>query len=134
MNHLDNYKLLQQCQSIVIVTMKTISHHEDVASSHNHINWNCIKHFIRPTCQVPFIIISLSLTIWAMLWTCFEVATQQCSIDPQFECNSIDIQYWTTMVCFIIKNTNWPQKNDTPLICLRIFKTKMQNCAFCKFL
>jgi hypothetical protein len=93
---------------------KTISHQEDVASSHNHINWNCIKHIIGPTCQVPFIIISLSLTTWAMLWTCFEVATQQCSIDPQFECNSIDIQYWITKVCFIVKNTNWPQKNDTP--------------------
>jgi hypothetical protein len=39
MNHLDS-KLLQQCQFIVIVTMKTtISHQEDVvASSHNHIN------------------------------------------------------------------------------------------------
>lgn len=39
MNHLDYFKLLQQCQFIVIVTMKTISHQEDVASSHiNHIN------------------------------------------------------------------------------------------------
>jgi hypothetical protein len=28
MNHLDNFKLLQQCQFIVIVIMKTISHQE----------------------------------------------------------------------------------------------------------
>lgn len=39
MNHLENFKLLQQCQFIVIVTMKTtILHQEDVASSHNHTN------------------------------------------------------------------------------------------------